>query len=69
MGRSVVGNKNILYGLYSVLFLNIDMTVVGIQKTENKITDIQTVLPKEMLRRTRQVKVGLDRRQLMDLQD
>ena len=64
-----MGNKNILYGLYSVLFLNIDMTVVGIQKTENKITDIQTVLPKEMLRRTRQVKVGLYRRQLMDLQD
>lgn len=39
MGRSVVGNMNIFTVDFTVyLFLNLDMTVVGIQKTENKIT-------------------------------
>lgn len=38
------------------LFLNIDMTVAGIQKTANEIIDTEILLPKEILRRTRQVK-------------
>lgn len=32
------------------------MTVAGIQKTANKIIDTEILLPKEMPRRTRQVK-------------